>query len=190
MKKKSLKEKSKLHGFFRLNVINPDGTVAGDTGWKKNVIVQTGYQQYLQFALIGSSGSKTATHAAFGTAGTPASTDATLVNQLTETAAKVPLTTGTIGSQTVQFTFTLSSGVIAAASTILNVGLYYYSNQSVVNSSGVMLAATNYASSSLATNQAVNIWRHLSETIERKLREIGGHLDNIFETIPSRALYI
>lgn len=146
----------KVKGMFRLNVINPDGKIVGDSKWKHNVITNSGYQDMLMYVLAGSAGSLRPGFAAFGTAGTPASADSTLVNQLTETGAKPALTTGTSGSKTVSYTFTLNSGVIAAASTIMNVGLYYYTNASQINANGTMMAGNTYASSSLATNQAVN----------------------------------
>lgn len=156
MAKSKSKEVSNVKGFFRLNVVDPDGKVRGDSGWKQNQITNSGYQQFLMYLLAGSAGSIRPSHAAFGTAGTPASADATLVNQLTETGGKPALTTGTGGSKSVNYTFTLASGVVAAASTIMNVGLYYYTNASQVNSNGTLMAGNTYASSSLATNQAIN----------------------------------
>lgn len=139
-------------GFYRLNVINPDGTVAGDTGWKQNQIVNNGYQQFLMYLLAGSAGSIRPSHAALGTGTIPASNATTLAGELTESAGRCALTTGTSGSKTVNYTFTLASGVIAAASTINNVGLFSGSTQG----GGTLMAGNTYATSSLATNQAVN----------------------------------
>lgn len=139
-------------GFYRLNIVNPDGTVAGDTGWVDNQIVNTGYQDFLMYLLAGSAGSLRPSHAAIGTGTVPASNATTLAGELTETAGRVALTTGTSGSKTVSYTFTLSSGVIAAASTIQNVGLFSGSTQA----GGTMMAGNTYATSSLATNQAIN----------------------------------
>jgi hypothetical protein len=156
MKKKTIKDGFKVKGMFRLNIINPDGKVAGDSGWRTNIITNSGYQQMLMYLLAGSAGSIRPAYAALGTAGTPAAGDATLVNQLTEVSAKPALTTGTAGSKTVNYTFTLASGTIAAASTILNVGLYYYTASTQANANGTLLAGSTYATSSLATNQAVN----------------------------------
>ena len=156
MARKKTKDVSRLKGMYRLNIINPDGKVVGDSKWCENTITQTGYQNFLMYLLAGSAGSSRPAYAALGTAGTPASTDATLVNQLTETGAKPALTTGTAGSKTVNYTFTLNSGTIAAASTIANVGLYFYSAASAANTSGSMMAGNTFASSSLATNQAIN----------------------------------
>ena len=154
--KKKFKDGLKVRGFFRLNIVNPDGKVAGDSGWVENQIVNTGYQNFLQYVLVGNAASKTVSHAALGTGTGAATADATLVGQLTETGCKVAITTGTAGSKTVSWTFTVPSGTLAAASTINNVALYYYTAQAQPNTSGTMMCGTSYATSQLATNQAVN----------------------------------
>lgn len=146
------KDGIKSKGFFRLNVMNPDGTIAGDSGWKENQIVNNGYQQFLMYLLAGSAGSIRPSHAALGTGTVPASNATSLAGELTESSGRMALTTGTSGSKTVSYTFTLNSGVIAAASTIQNVGLFSGSTAA----GGTMFAGNTYATSSLATNQAVN----------------------------------
>lgn len=154
--KKTTKKTSdgiKARGFFRLNVVNPDGTITGDSGWRENQIVDNGFQQFLQYSIIGSAGSKTATHAALGTGTVPGASATTLPGELTDAAGcRCALTTGTTGSKTVSFTFTLNSNVITAARTIQNVGLF---NGSTTNA-GTMFAGNTYATSALATNQSVN----------------------------------
>jgi hypothetical protein len=152
MKRKATNEDIRAKGFFRLNVVNQDGSVAGDTGWRKNQIVNNGFQNFLMYLLAGSAGSLRPSHAALGTGTVPASNATSLAGELTEASGRVALTTGTSGSKTVQYTFTLNSGVIAAASTIQNVGLFSGSTQA----GGTMMAGNTYATSSLATNQAVN----------------------------------
>lgn len=143
----------KVRGSFRLKIVNPDGVIAADSGWKDNQIVDGGFQQFLQFALIGSAGSKTATHAALGTGTVPGASATTLPGEITDAAGcRCALTTGTTGSKTVSFTFTLASGITTAAKTIQNVGLF---NGSTTNA-GTMFAGNTYATSALATNQAVN----------------------------------
>lgn len=142
----------RARGFFRLAFVNPDGSVAEDSGWKENQIVNLGYQDFLMYLLAGSAGSLRPSHAALGTGTVPASNATVLAGELTETNGRMALTTGTSGSKTVQYTFTLASGVIAAASTIQNVGLFSGSTQA----GGTMFAGNTYATSSLATNQAVN----------------------------------
>jgi hypothetical protein len=145
-------DKVGARGFFRLKTINPDGKVANDSGWKQNMIVNVGYQDFLMYLLAGSAGSLRPSHAALGTGTVPASSATVLAGELTEAAGRMALTTGTGGSKTVNYTFTLNSGVIAAASTINNVGLFSGSTQA----GGTMFAGNTYATSSLATNQAVN----------------------------------
>jgi hypothetical protein len=153
---KHLGSKSPIKGMFRLNIMNPDGSIGGDSGWRYNTIVNGGYQQFLMYLLAGSAGSLRPAYAVLGTGTAPNVTDTTLTNQLTETGAKPALTTGTSGSKTVSYTFTLASGIIAGASSISNVGLAYYTAASQANANGTLMAGTTYASSSLATNQAVN----------------------------------
>lgn len=152
MRKKAMaKDKTRVRGFFRLNIVNPDGSVQKGP-WQENQIVNNGYQAFLQLLLAGSAGSLRPSHAALGTGTVPASNATSLAGELTEAAGRMALTTGTSGSKTVQYTFTLNSGVIAAASTIQNVGLFSGSTQG----GGTMMAGNTYATSALATNQAVN----------------------------------
>lgn len=146
------KDTTRTRGFFRLNIVNPDGSIADKGAWRENQIVNNGYQDFLMYLLMGSAGSLRPSHAALGTGTVPASNATTLAGELTETAGRMALTTGSSGSKTVVYTFTLASGVIAAASTIQNVGLFSGSTQG----GGTMFAGNTYATSSLATNQAVN----------------------------------
>ncbi len=154
MKKKTPQKQDdlKVRGFYRLNIVNPDGSIAGDSGWRENQVVNTGFQAFLQLLVAGSAGSLRASHAALGTGTNPATNATTLNGELTEAAGRCALTTGTTGSTSVNYTFTLNSGVISAASTIQNVGLFSGSTQA----GGTMFAGKTYATSALATNQAVN----------------------------------
>lgn len=149
----------RARGFFRLKIgdqidkVGNIGKITGDTGWRENQIVNNGYKSFLQFCIIASAGSLTATHAALGTGTVPAAADTSLNGELTDAAGcRCALTTGTSGSKTVSFTFTLNSNVITAARTIQNVGLFNGST----TSAGTMFAGNTYATSALATNQAVN----------------------------------
>lgn len=152
LRKNTAKDTSKVRGFFKLDIVNPDGSVHQKGAWKENQIVNVGYQDFLMYLLAGSAGSLRPSHAALGTGTVPASNATVLAGELTESAGRMALTTGTSGSKTVQYTFTLNSGVIAAASTIQNVGLFSGSTQG----GGTMFAGNTYATSALATNQAVN----------------------------------
>lgn len=86
-KKKSASDGIKVRGFYRIKIMEGDRAV-GDSGWHENQIVNTGFQQFLQYCLIASAGSKTATHAALGTGTVPASSATTLANELTEAAGR------------------------------------------------------------------------------------------------------
>ena len=37
----------KAKGFFRLQIKDQDGKVAGDSGWRENQVVNLGFQDYL-----------------------------------------------------------------------------------------------------------------------------------------------
>lgn len=155
-RKKAAASGLKVRGFFRLNIVeekNGKPVVVGDSGWRENTVVNGGFVSFLQFAIIASAGSKTVTHAALGTGTAPGAADTTLQGELTDAAAcRCAVTTGTSGSKTVNFTFTLASNVITAAKTINNVGLF---NGSTTNA-GSLFAGNTYTTSALATNQAVN----------------------------------
>lgn len=146
----------KIRGFYRLKIVEErkgKTVVVGDSGWRENQVVTGGFQSFLQFAIIASAGSKTVTHAAIGTGTAPGTSDTTLAGELVDAAGcRCAVTTGTSGSKTVNFTFTLNSNVITAAKTIQNVGLF---NGSTTNS-GSLFAGNTYTTSALATNQAVN----------------------------------
>ena len=184
MAKKLNKEGIKARGFFRLQVQEQDGKVAGDTGWKENHVTNLGFQDYLAASLGAVSGSKQITYAMLGTGTAPASNATALDGEITDVAtARCAVTPTTIASKTVQFAFTLASSVYTAPHTIQNVGLI---NHSSTATAGTIFSGNTYTTSALATNQSVNFWRSLLETVIRKLREFGGHLQ--METIPSRAL--
>lgn len=151
-------EEVPLRGFFRLKVVEADGTgktkVVGDSGWNQNLITNLGKDQFLAQLLGAMAGSKQVTFAALGTGGAPIATDTTLAGELGDAAgcrcAVTPTTTNASG--TVQFAFTLNSNVITAARNISNVGLFNTSTTQV----GTLFAGNTYTSSALATNQAVN----------------------------------
>lgn len=143
----------KARGFFRLQ-INEDGKVVGDSGWNENAVVNLGFQDYLSATLGAVAGSKQITYAMLGTGTAPAVTDTALNGEITDVAAaRCAVTPTTIASKTVQFAFTLASNVYTAAKTIQNVGLI---NHSSTVTPGTIFSGNTYATSALATNQAVN----------------------------------
>jgi hypothetical protein len=144
----------KARGFFRLQIREEDGKVAGDTGWKENTVVNLGFQDYLCQTLAGMAGSKTVSFAMLGTGTAPGATATSLDGEITDVAAaRCAVTPTTIASKTVQFAFTLASNVYTAAKTIQNVGLI---NHSSTATAGTIFAGNTYTTSALATNQSVN----------------------------------
>ena len=167
-----------VRGFFHLHIVDPDGTIAGDSGWKENQVTNLGFNKYLVSALGSISGSLYVSHMALGS-GTIADASATTLDGEVGTRQAVSAAT-TTGSKTAQFTATFAAGwhSSAGAFNIANIGLF--------NSltTGTLFAGNTYASSSCASNQAVRSnWRRLVEMLIGKLHEFGGHL---FETIPSQ----
>jgi hypothetical protein len=148
------KEAVKARGFFRLQIRESDGKVAGDTGWRENQVTNLGLQDYLAASLGAVAGSKQITHAMLGTGTAPAAADTALDGEITDVAGtRCAVTPTTIASKTVQFAFTLASNVYTAAKTIQNVGLI---NHSSTATPGTIFSGNTYTTSALATNQSVN----------------------------------
>jgi len=144
----------RARGFFKLQIKDADGKVAGDSGWKENQIVNLGFQDYLCQGIAGMAGSKTISHAMLGTGTAPGAAATALAGEITDVAAaRAAVTPTTIASKTIQFAFTIASNVYTEAKTIQNVGLI---NHSSTSQAGTIFAGNTYATSALATNQSVN----------------------------------
>ncbi len=155
--RRTTKDVMNVRGFFRLHIVEdgPDGKpiIVGSTGWRKNTVVNDGFDQYICRSIAGMSGSKSVSYAALGTGTAPGVTDTTLNGELTDAAGcRCAVTPTTIASKTIQFAFTLASNVITANRTIQNVGLF----QASTTNTATILAGQTYATSQLQTNQAVN----------------------------------
>jgi hypothetical protein len=68
-----------LHGFYRVALVDPDGTVAGDTGVQKNLIVSGGLTNYLTYVFAASAGSSIIGMAALGSGNTLIVTNSTII---------------------------------------------------------------------------------------------------------------
>jgi len=148
---KKTKDSVKVQGMFRVN-ITEDGKVVGDSGWRKNQITNLGFNQYLVGSLGNISG-KSVTHAALGTGGAPAASDTTLAGEQSVRAALTVATSSS--SKTLRNTATFSSAAsfVTASKNISNIGLFNTSTAAT----GTLFAGNTYASSTVATNQDVNI---------------------------------
>lgn len=159
-KTSSNRDHVKVHGFFRVQITEDKGegskVVVGDSGWRKNQVVNLGFDQYLCQTLAGAAGSKTISYMMLGTGGAPAAGDTSLSGELTHTAnARKTVSTSTIASKTIQFTAAFNSvdSFITASANISNIGLI---NHSSTATAGTIFAGNTYTSSAVATNQNVN----------------------------------
>lgn len=149
-------EGTKLRGSFRLNIVDPDGTIVGDSGWHTNQIVNLGFNQYLALSLMGDGAAKTVSHVVLGTGGEPGAADTSLAGELDQTSSRAAVTTATSNtSKRARFTatFVSASSFVSATMTLNNIGLYDQSNATT----GTIFAGNTYATSTCAVNQAVNV---------------------------------
>jgi len=160
-KKKTAQEGLKIKGMFRLH-IEDDGQIVGDSGWHENRIVNLGFLNFVNLLGTGLTGSKI-NAVALGT-GTLLATDATVLpGEVWATGAgsssviRPVVTAVAVGSTTLRNTATFASSSSFASSTfsISNIGLW--NSTGPVSTSGTIYAGNTYASSSLATNQNVNV---------------------------------
>lgn len=142
----------RVKGFFRLH-IEEDGQLVGDSGWRQNQVTNDGFNNFLAKLLGGIAGSSQITHAALGTGGAPAASDTTLSGEVQKRQAITAATSST--SKSVQFTATFSSAnsFVTATQNISNIALAATSTAGAAT----IFAGNTYASSSVATNQNVNV---------------------------------
>jgi hypothetical protein len=146
----------KMRGFYRLQIVDPDGTVTGDSGWHENQIVNLGVNDYLCQLLGAMAGSKQITHAALGTGTAPGAAATGLAGELDQTSSRAAVTAATSSSSMrARFTATFASGnsFVTTTMTLQNIGLF---NQSNVTA-GTLFAGNTYATSTCAVNQNVNV---------------------------------
>ena len=148
---KKTKDSVKVQGMFRVN-IREDGKVVGDSGWRKNQITNLGFNQYLVGSLGNISG-KSVTHAALGTGGAPAASDTTLAGEQSVRAALTVATSSSSKTLRNTATFSSANSFVTASKNISNIGLFNTSTAAT----GTLFAGNTYASSTVATNQDVNI---------------------------------
>jgi hypothetical protein len=148
--KKTNNDGIKVKGMFRVRIVNPDGTFAGDSGWNENLVTNDGFDKYLVKALGSIAGSLYISHIGLGTGSAPGAAHTDLDGEVGTRQAVTVATSAT--SKTLRCTATFAAGWHSSgvAHAISNIGLF----NSV--SAGTLFAGTTYASSSCASNQAVN----------------------------------
>ncbi len=154
-----MKEEKKLRGFFRVNLSEDENgkqKIVGDSGWRENQVTNLGIQDYLVDNLLGAAGGKSVSHMALGTGGAPIAADTALAGEITHAAdARKAVSTSIVASKTGQFTaaFNSADSFVTASVNISNVGLF----ETSTTQGGTLFAGNTYTSSSLATNQNVNV---------------------------------
>ena len=162
IKSKNHSDGMKVRGFFRVQLLEDEASVVGDSGWCENQVTNLGMRQYLVGWLVSGTG-KSVTHMALGTGGAPAS-DATVLeggifhqygNATTNSRAGV--STSVVASGTAQFTagFASENSFLTASANIANIGLFETYLTSAANL-GTLFAGNTFASSTCATNQSIN----------------------------------
>jgi hypothetical protein len=147
-----------MGGMYRVKIVNPDGTVAGDSGWAKNVITDVGLSDYIMKKFLSAAGSLTPAYFALGSGNTSLATNATSLpgqiagSQMVALGANSALTTRAASSDagTTQYLATFSSNIFGASTTIGIAGLH------ATSTPGTVMCGGTFASSTVATNQAVN----------------------------------
>ena len=167
----------RARGFYRLQIREQDGKVAGDSGWRENQVVNLGFQDYLSATLGAVAGSKQITYAMLGSGTAPGATATALDGEYTDVAtARCAVTPTTIASKTVQFAFTLASSVYTAAKTIQNVGLI---NHSSTATAGTIFSGNTYTTSAENAKALTSVMRFI------KFLKFRESLNKIVETILS-----
>ena len=181
-KGEKMKDAMIVKGFMRVQLTDSNGKIVGDSGWRKNVVTNLGFQDYICGSVGGIVGAKSVSWMAIGTGGAPVATDTVLAG---ETGVRVTTSNSVSGSKTLQCTAQFSGTAMGSTVTIQNVAL------ANTSSGGTILAGTTYSTSQWASNQNVNATLkgrvELVVTLIKQIREFGETLKNLFETIPSRA---
>jgi hypothetical protein len=162
MAKEARRRKAKhgvlVRGFYRVNIVEQDGRIVGDSGWLENTVVDLGRRDYLCHALAANAGSKQIALMALGTGTAPAAADTAIAGELTHrtgansTQNRQAVTTALISSSQIEFRATFSSNMpfITTAVTIQNIAIL-----NSTHSGGTIFAGSTYPTSALNTNQDV-----------------------------------
>ncbi len=147
-------EGTKVRGMYHVRITDPDGTIKGDSGWHENVVVNDGFLKFLVDTLGAISGSMQLGYMALGTGTEPGAAHTTLDGEVVKRAA-VTASSTVAGSKTLRLLATFASvdSFVGATVTLKNIGLFC--SQYSSNSSN-LFAGNTYATSTCATNQAVN----------------------------------
>jgi hypothetical protein len=159
LKQKVPKTKMGLEGFYRVNIVDPEGRVAGDSGWKKNLIPYDVLMKYVVYRFVNSAGSYSSpSYMHLGSLESTLATNATVLpgehnkSIAASFGGSSNITTG-YPSMTNRFTATFVSNSLITTSgnsTIGCIGLY------ATTAANSLFCGGSFASSTLGSNQAIN----------------------------------
>lgn len=141
----------KIRGFYRVHIADPGGEIVGDSGWKKNQVTNLGFNKFLVSALGAIAGSLQISHLALGTGTVPGAAATTLDGEVTSRQAVTAATSSTSKTLRLTGTFASADSFVGATVTLQNIGLFNSA------SAGTLFAGNTFATSTCATNQAVNV---------------------------------
>lgn len=145
----------KLRGFSRVQIVNPDGSIAGDSGFTgPNQVTNLGVNNFLAQLLGGMAGSVVIQSVALGTGTEPGAAHTSLDQEL-GAGVRIGVTAATSSTSfKLRLTATFASTdsfVTNGPEDIANIGLF------ATTGAGTLFAGNTYASSSCASNQQVNV---------------------------------
>lgn len=167
-------QKLKIKCFSRVNIINEDGTLAGDSGWTgPNMITNLGIQQYLTAGIVGTLAANSTLNVQYIALG---STDATANasncipasnatgfaceiagstkrHSITSAAYSSRANVASSGTQWIYGTFATTSSFLTGAGVVLG-GLALFASS---GGGGQIFCGNTFAGSACASNQAVNV---------------------------------
>ena len=150
-----------ISGFYRVAITDPDGTVKGDSGYKRNTISNIGLEKYLAYGFASSSGSTTLGPPKYMILGSLQSSHAS--NLVNATGAWNFASAASIGSSshatraaqtdghTVRFLATfVSNSLFTTTATIASIALIHTTNATSA------MCAGSFTASTLGSAQAIN----------------------------------
>lgn len=156
MTEEAVSNSVKVKGCFHLNIVDPDGTIVGDSGPVWNLVTRHGFQHICLLTGTSLTGTQWG-YLNVGEGAAPATNATSLPSEVSGTNNAVQRTTATAstqaGSVTLRFLGTLASAdsFVTADESIQNVGVFNHS------SADSLCAGATFGQSTVGTNQAVNI---------------------------------
>lgn len=148
-----------VRGFFRVHLMDPEdpNKVVGDSGWRKNQVVNNGFRDMLCRAIGALADSSQIGYVGLGSGAAPGAADTALGSEIGSRTAVSAATSA--GSKTVVFTATFATGwhtSSGAGYNISSMGLY------ATETGSNLFAGNTFASSACASNQQVQITYQVS----------------------------